>query len=78
MWLPVHPARRSTMAKRGYVEAKAPYLVEICGRRYERWYKPVVLLGVPVFDVWGEPIPHPAPATPLSASHDLPGSIVFP
>jgi hypothetical protein len=66
-WLPVRPARRSTMAKRGYVEAKAPYLVEICGRHQERWYKPVVQLGRPVFDSWGEPIPHPTPAAPQSS-----------
>jgi hypothetical protein len=58
-WLRVNPARRSTHAKKGFVQAECPFLLEECGRPYERWYKPVLALGSPIFDIWGEPIARP-------------------
>lgn len=56
-WVPVAPARRRTQASRGYVEAEVPYLVEVCGRLRDQWLKPIVPLGLPLVDRWGEPIP---------------------
>jgi hypothetical protein len=58
-WASVHPKRRSTMAKKGFVEAQAPYLVEVCGSRYNQWLKPVMPLGSPIVDAWGEELPRP-------------------
>jgi hypothetical protein len=60
VWVGIRPARRSTQAKKGYVQASAEYLVEVCGSRYERWYKPVVRLSSPLVDDWDEPLPRPA------------------
>lgn len=64
-WLLVNPARRSTLAKRGYTEAECPFVVEVCGTRYSahgQWYKPILPVGTPIIDAWGEPIPHEAVA----------------
>lgn len=61
-WLPVSPARRSTHAKRGYVQARAPFLVEVCGRRGRQWFKPLARMGSPIVDCWGERIVRPASA----------------
>ena len=55
-WLPVSPARRSTHAKKGYVQAEAPFLVEVCGRGSKQWLKPVCRIGEPLVDMWGERI----------------------
>lgn len=65
LWLAWRPARRSTLARQGYTEATAPYLVEVCGRGSRQWYRPVCALGSPLIDRWGEPIPRPplAPGT---------------
>jgi hypothetical protein len=56
VWLPWRPVRRSTLANKGFVEAEAPVLVEICGSRSRSWYKPVMVLGSPIVDTWGETI----------------------
>lgn len=58
-WLPVFPKRRSTQAKRGYVEAEAPFLVEVCGSRNKTWYKEICRLGDPIVDSYGERIVRP-------------------
>lgn len=55
-WLPVSPARRSTHAKHGYVQAEAPFLVQSCGTGRDRWLKPICRLGDPLVDMWGERI----------------------
>ncbi len=62
VWLPVAPARRSTLASKGYVEAEAPYIVETSKGRQGWFDEPVCRVGLPVFDRWGEPIAHPAAA----------------
>ncbi|MEU7631663.1 hypothetical protein AB0C34_16995 [Nocardia sp. NPDC049220] len=54
VWLAIEPARRSTHTKKGYVEARAPMLVE-SGRDRERAR---LLLGEPLVDLWGELIAH--------------------
>jgi hypothetical protein len=63
-WLPVSPKRRATLANKGYVEAEAPYLVEVCGSRHggRQWFEPLQPLGDPIVDAWGEPVPRPKPA----------------
>jgi hypothetical protein len=55
-WLPVSPARRSTHAKHGYVQAEAPFLVHSCGTGRDRYLRPVCRLGDPLVDMWGERI----------------------
>jgi hypothetical protein len=55
-WLPVSPARRSTHAKHGYVQAEAPYLVEKCGQGSKSFLKPIARIGEPLVDMWGERI----------------------
>jgi hypothetical protein len=61
-WLAVHPRHRSTLARRGYVEAEAMFLVEVCGRGSSRWDRPVHRLSDPIFDSWGEPLRCPTPS----------------
>jgi hypothetical protein len=52
-WYPRRPARRSTLASKGVVEAEAPYLVRV-------WrnggFEPVTVLERPTVDAWGEPV----------------------
>ena len=57
-WLPVSPARRSTHAKKGYVQAEAPFLVQKCKSMDGRgtWLKPICRIGEPLVDMWGERI----------------------
>lgn len=60
VWLPVEPARRSTLAKHGYTEADAVTLVRKCHPRARRAWVPEARLSTPLVDAWGEPIPRPA------------------
>lgn len=55
-WLPFRPARRDTLAKKGYVEAEVPMLVQSGGRGSAAWSKNVCRLADPIADRWGEPI----------------------
>lgn len=56
-WLPIGPKRRSTQANKGYVEARAPFVVErINSRQGGWWYKIFARVGDPIVDAWGEPI----------------------
>lgn len=55
-WLPVSPARRSTHAKHGYVQAEAPFLVQSRGTGRDRYLHPVCRIGDPLVDMWGERI----------------------
>lgn len=60
-WLPIGPKRRDTQAKKGYVEASAPYVVErIKAQQGGHWYKLLVRVGDPIVDIWDEPIARPA------------------
>lgn len=56
VWLPVSPARRSTHANKGYVEASAPFLCERRGSKSRGWWEQLHRLGDPIFDNWQEPI----------------------
>lgn len=56
VWLPVRPVRRSTLASKGYVEAEAPFIVDTIRTRQGWWDKPVLRVGEPVFDNWGEAV----------------------
>lgn len=63
VYLALSPKQRTTHTKKGYVEAIAPMLIR--GDRSRRIGKredpsPILALGSPLFDVWGEPLPHPA------------------
>lgn len=60
LWMNVHPARRSTLANKGYTEAQVPYFGEVCGRGLRKWFKPVARVGSAVVDEYGEPIPRAA------------------
>lgn len=55
LWLSVAPKQRDTLARKGYVEATAPWLVDVIHGRTHR----IHLLGEPIVDDWGTPIPHP-------------------
>jgi hypothetical protein len=59
-WLNPGAKRRSTQAKKGYVEAKAMYLTKVVQSKRDRnwYYFPEVLLASPVVDVYGEKITH--------------------
>lgn len=56
-WYPVSPKRRSTMASKGVLEARATYLVRPW--RSRQGATPVARLTTPVVDSWGEPIDTP-------------------
>lgn len=61
-WLATGPARRTTHTKHGVVEAKAPVLY-YSPRIPGEGHKPPSLdtvLGSPLADIWGHPIPRPA------------------
>lgn len=59
VWLPFKPARRRTLADKGYVEAEVPMLLRRWKSRDGHGNTPVLRLGDPIVDRWGEPIPHP-------------------
>jgi len=52
-WYPHAPARRSTMANKGVLEAQAEHLVRSFR---DGGFKPVTRLADPTVDAWGEPI----------------------
>lgn len=52
-WYPRRPARRSTLASKGVVEADAPHLIRVWGNGGS---ESVALLECPTVDAWGEPV----------------------
>lgn len=57
-WVSAHPARRATMAKKGYVEATPLRLIqEIWTRDGRLWRKSVAVIAEPTVDAWGAPMP---------------------
>jgi hypothetical protein len=56
VWLPVNPARRTTLSSKGFVEAEVPHLCERRGRGAREWWETVAVLAEPTVDSWGEAI----------------------
>lgn len=56
VWLGFNPARRSTLANKGYLEAEVPMLTRPASRRSDRIWIEVCPMASPIVDSWGEPI----------------------
>lgn len=67
-WMTVAPKRRSTQAKKGFVQATAPWLVQESSPRAGRqsFIDPIAPIGSPVVDAWGEPLPRPDTERPVT------------
>ena len=59
VWLPYNPARRSTLASKGFTEAEVPTLVRRTPRSSRTLWVEEVRLASPVVDAWGTPIDRP-------------------